>query len=508
MLAVTPASAQTITAVMSSGLRIVDPVMSSAAIANVHGYMIYDTLLGTDALFKVQPQMAEKWEISPDGKTYTFTLREGLKWHDGAPVKSEDCVASIKRWGEVDIMGQVLMTLVTHIKVVDDRTFQIVVRTPTDVVLSSLAKIGTRTAFMMPKRVAETPSSEAIKENVGSGPFKFVAAEFRPGIKVVYEKNKDYVPRTEPPSWTAGGKVVNVDRVEWVTMPDELTATNALLNGEIDYIENMPYDLLPMVEGKAGFKVEVLDKLGLWTYYRFNFLHPPFNDKLIRRAAMYAVGQEDILNALTGNPKYHRTCTAIFGCDTVYASNYGSDFLIPANPEKAKELLKEANYDGTPVVILHPTDNKTVSTQPVVIANALRKAGFTVNLQSMDWQTLTTRRASKKRPAEGGWNLHATNGPIVGITDPLRNQAVATNGERAWFGWPDFPSIQALRDKFAVTADPIELKALATEIQKQVIDEGVVVPNGQFTIPTAYSTKLSGILESPAALFWNVKKAQ
>ncbi len=89
-------------------------------------------------------------------------------------------------------------------------------------------------------------------------------------------------------------------------MPDELTATNALLNGEIDYIEAMPYDLLPMVESRSGFKVEILDKLGLWTYYRFNFLHPPFNNKLIRRAAMHAVGQEDILKALTGNPKYHQ----------------------------------------------------------------------------------------------------------------------------------------------------------------------------------------------------------
>ncbi len=197
MLVATSASAQTITAVMSSGLRVVDPVVSSAAITNVHGYMIYDTLLGTDAQFKVQPQMAEKWDISPDGKIYTFTLRDGLKWHDGAPVKAEDCVASIKRWGEVDIMGQVLMTLVTDMKVVDDKTFQIVVRTPTDVVLSSLAKIGTRTAFMMPRRVAETPSSQPIKENIGSGPFKLVASEFKPGIKVVYEKNKDYVPRKE-----------------------------------------------------------------------------------------------------------------------------------------------------------------------------------------------------------------------------------------------------------------------------------------------------------------------
>lgn len=508
LFAAYPSFAQTITAVMQSGLRVTDPILSSAAITNIHGYMIYDTLLGTDSNYKVQPQMAEKWEISPDGKTYTFTLRNGLKWHDGAPVTADDCVASIKRWGQQDIMGQVLMGLVTDMKVVDDKTFQIVVKQPTGVVLSSLAKIGTRTAFMMPKRVAETPASQPIKEYIGSGPFKFVASEFKPGLKVVYEKNKDYVPRSEPASWTAGGKVVNVDRVEWVSMPDDLTASNALLNHEIDYLEVLPYDLLPMFEGNKDIKVQVLNKLGLWTYYRFNFLFPPFNNRLIRQAAMYAVGQEDILKALASDPKYYRTCPAVFGCGTPYASTYGEAMLVPSNIEKAKQLLKEAKYDGSPVVILHPTDNKQVSSQPVVIAAALRKAGFNVDLQSMDWQTLTTRRASKKSPAEGGWNIHATTGPLVGITDPLRNQAVATNGSKAWFGWPDFPKIEALRDTFAVTSDPAELKKIAEEIQKQVIDEGVVVPLGQFVIPTGYSTKLTGVLESPLALFWNVSKAK
>lgn len=506
LLTVAPANAQTITAVMQSGLRVMDPIMSSAAITNIHGYMIYDTLLGTDTNYKVQPQMAEKWQVSPDSKTYTFTLRNGLKWHDGAPVKSEDCVASIKRWGEQDLMGQVMMGLVADIKVLDDKTFQIVLKEPSDIVLNALAKIGTRTAFMMPKRIAETPSAQPIKEYVGSGPFKFVAAEFKPGLKVVYEKNKEYVPRSEPASWTAGGKVVYVDRVEWVAMPDDMTAVNALLNREIDYIELVPFDLLPMLEGKKEVKVAILDKLGLWTYMRFNFLYPPFNNRLIRQAAMYAVRQENVLKALASDPKYYKTCAAVFGCGTPYASTYGTEIVVPSNLDKAKQLLKDAKYDGTPVVILHPTDNKQVSTQPVVIADALRKAGFTVDLQSMDWQTLVTRRASDKPPAEGGWNIHATTGPLVGITDPLRNQAVAANGKRAWFGWPDVPKIEELRQQFARTSNPADAKKIAEEIQRLVIDEGVVVPQGQFVLPTAYSANLTGVLDSPVAFFWNIKK--
>jgi len=501
-----PAGAQTITAVMHSGLRVLDPIITTAYITRNHGYMIFDTLLAVDAHNKIQPQMVEKWVISADGKTYTFTLRKGLKWHDGPSVKAEDCIASIKRWAEQDKMGQIMMTLVADMRAVDERTFRVVLKEPTDVVLSALAKPSGLAPFMMPKRIAETPSTTPIKEHIGSGPFKFVAAEFKPGVKVVYEKNRDYVPRREPPSWGAGGKVVYVDRVEWVTMPDHMTTVNALLNGEIDYMENVPYDLLPMVEGKKDIKVEVLDKLGYHTMYRFNHLHPPFNNKRIRQAAMYAVGQEDVLKALVGNPKYYKTCAAVFGCGSPYESSAGADMIVPSNMEKARQLLKEAKYDGTPVVLLQPTDVAVIAAQPVVIASALRKAGFTVDMQAMDWMTLVTRRASMEPPAKGGWNLFSTNWLIVDVLDPLRSAAAAANGKGAWFGWPDVPKIEELRLKFARTSNPAEKKKLAEEIQKLIIDEGVLVPMGQFTVPTAYRTSLTGVLESPVPFFWNIKK--
>ena len=502
-----PANAQTITAVMHSALRVLDPVITTAHIVRNHGYMIYDTLLATDENDQIQPQMAEKWMVSEDGKKYTFTLRSGLQWHDGQPVEAEDCVASIKRFAEQDKMGQVLMTLVTDMKVVDDRTFQIALKEPTEVVLTALAKPSGLACFMMPKRIAETPSATTIKEHIGSGPFKFIAAEFQPGIKAVYEKNKDYVPRSEPASGNAGGKVVHVDRVEWVTMPDHMTTTNALLAGEIDYMEWVPFDLLPMVEGRKDIKVAMIEKQGFQTMYRFNHLHPPFDNKLIRQAAMYAVGQEDVLKALVGNPKYYKTTPAVFGSGTPFESSAGAEMVVPSNVEKAKELLKQANYDGTPVVLLQPTDVITIAAQPVVIASALRKAGFTVDMQAMDWMTVVTRRAVMEPPAKGGWSLFSTNWLIVEIMDPLRSAIAAANGRKAWFGWPDVPEIEELRMKFARTLDPAEQKKLAEEIHKRLLDEGVLVPLGQFYIPSAYRADLTGVLESPVPFFWNMKKA-
>src|SRR6202795_3916861 len=221
------ADAKTITAVMHSDLRIIDPGFTGAYITRDHGYMVYDTLLATDSSFKIQPQMAD-WKVSDDKLTYTFTLREGLKWHDGSPVTAEDCVASLKRWSKNETMGQTLMDFTASLEATDDTTITLKLKEPYGLVLESIGKPSSVIPFMMPKRLAETPPGQQVKEQVGSGPFKFVQAEFQPGVKAVYVKNADYVPRKEPPSWTSGGKVVKVDRVEWITMADAQTAVNAL----------------------------------------------------------------------------------------------------------------------------------------------------------------------------------------------------------------------------------------------------------------------------------------
>src|SRR6202165_4601051 len=238
------AAGKTITAVMHSDLRVIDPGFTTACITRDHGYMVYDTLLATDSNFKVQPQMAD-WKVSDDKLTYTFTLREGLKWHDGSPVTAEDCVASLKRWSKNETMGQTLMDFTASLEATDDTTITLKLKEPYGLVLESIGKPSSVVPFMMPKRLAETPVGQQIPEQIGSGPFKFVKAEFQPGVKAVYEKNTDYVPRREPPSWTAGGKVVKVDRIEWITMPDAQTAVNAVQSGDIDFIESPAFEMLP-----------------------------------------------------------------------------------------------------------------------------------------------------------------------------------------------------------------------------------------------------------------------
>jgi peptide/nickel transport system substrate-binding protein len=504
------AGKKTVSAVMHSDLRIIDPLFTTAYITRDHGYMVYDTLLATDSNFKVQPQMAE-WKVSDDKLTYTFTLRDGLKWHDGPPVTAEDCVASLKRWGKNDNMGQKLMDFTASIEAPDAKTIVLKLKEPYGLVLESIAKPSSYVPFMMPKRLADTPVGKQMEEQIGSGPFKFIKAEFQPGVKSVYEKNTDYVPRKEPPSWTSGGKVVKVDRVEWITMADGQTAVNALQSGDIDFMENPPFDLLPVLESNPDIKMEVLNKFGFQTLGRMNFLLPPFDNVKVRRAALLAINQKDVLDALVGNPKYQEQCGAFFVCNTPLATDVGAgDITKGGNVEAAKKALAESGYDGTPIVIMAPGDVVTLAAQPVVVAQQLRAAGFKVDLQQTDWQTVVSRRTSQKPTSEGGWNMFFTNWVAADVMNPIVNFSIGGRGKNGgWFGWSEDPKIEKLKDQFARSSSLEEQKKIATEIQQEAYDQVTYIPLGQYTIPSAWRKSISGVLDGPATpIFWNIDKSE
>jgi peptide/nickel transport system substrate-binding protein len=503
------AAGKTISAVMHADLR-TPGMMTTAYIVRDFGYMIFDTLLAQDSSFKIQPQMAE-FKISDDKLTYTFTLRDGLKWHDGAPVTAEDCVASLKRWGKADGMGQKLMDFTASIEASDAKTITLKLKEPYSLVLESIGKPSSLVPFMMPKRMAESPTDKPLPELIGSGPFKFVPGEFQPGVKAVFEKNADYVPRKEPSSWTSGAKVVKVDRVEWITMADAQTAVNALQSGDIDFLEIVPFDMVPVLAANKDIKIETSNQLGFQTVGRMNFLLPPFDNVKVRRAALLAMNQKDVLDALIGNPEYFKICGSFYMCGTPLATDAGSESLVKGNGmAEAKKLLAESGYDGTPIVVMAPGDVVTLKAQPVVAAQALRTAGFKVDLQATDWGTVVSRRASQKPVKEGGWNMFFTNWAGADVINPIVNFAIGGRGKNGgWFGWAEDPKIEQLKDAFARAATPEEQKKIAADIQKEAFDQVIYIPLGEYTQPSAWRKSLTGVLDGPATpVFWNIDKKE
>jgi peptide/nickel transport system substrate-binding protein len=338
-----------------------------------------------------------------------------------------------------------------------------------------------------------------------------VQAEFQPGVKAVYEKNKDYLPRKEAPSWTSGAKVVKVDRVEWITMADAQTAVNALQSGDIDFMEIPPFDLVPVLAANKDLKVEILSKLGFQTIGRMNFLYPPFDNVKVRRAAFMAMNQKDVLDAMVGNPEYYKICGAVFGCGAPLATEVGSESLVKGNGmAEAKKLLAESGYDGTPVVLLAPGDVVTLKAQPIVAAQLLRAAGFKVDVQAADWQTVVSRRANQKPPKEGGWNMFFTNLTAADVVNPVGHLQISGKGTKGgWFGWPEDARMEAMRDAFARSSSPEEQKKIAGEIQSEVYDQVIYIPLGQYLLTSAWRKSLSGILDGPATpVFWNIDKSE
>ena len=488
-------------------LRILDPITTTAYITRNHGYMVYDTLFATDAKFQVQPQMVDKYEISKDQLTYTFTLRDGLRFHDGQPVRSADCIASVERWAKRDALGQKLAEATQSWKAVNDKTFTLTLKRPFPLTLEALAKPSSNVPFIMPERIAKTDAFTNITDPTGSGPFKFVKEEWVPGNKVVYVKNTDYVPRKEPPSWAAGGKVVKVDRVEWIYIPDSATAAAALNAGEVDWWEQLPPDLIPVLAKNKDIKVENIDPLGSIGLLRFNFMYPPFNNEKMRQALLYVIDQNDYVLGIAGDPKNGHPCYSYFTCGTPLASEVGAAPLKGKRDfAKAKELIKEAGYKGEKIVIIDATDQPIVHSQSLLTVETLKKLGLNAEVQAGDWGTLITRRTSKAPVDKGGWSIFHTW--LVGpdVTSPAVNFAVRGNGQKAWFGWPDDPKIEQLREAWFNATDAASAKKAAEAVQARAFEFVPYIPTAQFILPTAYRTNLSGVIIAPMTLMWNVEK--
>lgn len=499
-----PAQADPVNAkvVMHAPLRVLDPVLTNAYITRNHGYMVYDTLFSLDAASRPQPQMVDTWTVSPDQLTYVFTLRPGLTFHDGAPVTGEDVVASLARWAQRDPVGSRLAAVTERMDSPSADTFRIVLTKPYGLLLDALAKPGSPVPFIMPRRIATTPPSEAIKETVGSGPYKFVQAEFQAGVKAAYVKNTAYTPRKEPASRFAGGKIAMFDRIDVVNVPDAQTAVNALRQGEVDFVENVAPDLLPQLDGVKTVTVQSYGDASETYTLRMNWKQPPLDNVKVRRAVLAALYQADYLDASLGDPRFYKLCGAMLSCISAYQTETGATQTRPANLDQARALLKDSGYAGEKIVVLHPTDVRSLSSLAPVTAQALRSIGMTVEVQSMDWATLLSRRSKDAPLAGGGWSIFHSSLTSMDLLNPIVNANLDGRGEGGYPGWTKDDTIQRLRAEFESASGLEAQKRIAAQIQARAYDQVMFVPLGGYSEFKAYDKKFDGMVAAPLPLFW------
>ncbi len=501
-----PDSARTLRFVPQANLSVLDPIFTTAQPTVNHGWAIYDLLFGVNAKLEPRPQMAEGYTLSDDRRTYLIKLRDGLKFHNGEPVRAQDCAPSLKRWAARETIGQTVFQYVDECVAADDRTIRVTLKRPIPIFIDAIARGGASVAFMMPEHIARTDPFKQISDTTGSGPFKFVAGEFVPGARVVYARNADYVPRQEPADWMTGGKVAHFDRVEWRVIPDSGTAAAALQSGEVDWYEQVEPDLVALLRRNANITIGSHNPTGYNAVMRFNHLHPPFNNVAVRRAVIMAIDQRDYLVPVTaGDPTAYTVCKSMFPCGSQYGKEVGVE-AMQGNIEKARQMLQASGYNGEKAVLLNPTDLTTVAPLGNVTFDVMKKIGLNVEMIATDWGTVVQRRTSREPVEKGGWSVIHTWAPSTIRYTPAEHSQIRGLGPTAWFGWYKDDTIEAMTRQFLEAPDQPTRDAIVLEINKRAFDQVPCVPLGMFDIRMAWRKDLAGLIQATGPYFWNVKR--
>ena len=489
------AAQRTLRFVPYSNLIATDPVWSISVISLEHAFMTCDQLYGIDDRFVPRPQMAAGHEVSDDGLRWRFALRDGLRFHDGEPVRAADCVASIARWAKRDPFGQRMAALADEMRVTGDRDFEIRLKRPFAQMLYGL---GATTCFIRPERLARTDAFQQITDQTGSGPFRFLPDEFMSGSRVAYARHDGYVPRQEPPVMWSGGKMAYFDRVEWHILPDAATAAAALRTGEVDWVERPLLDLVPALQKAPGVTVRNLHPLGLFSILWLNTAAPPFDNPKLRHALLPAVQQTDFMLAVVGDqPDLMRDGVGFFTPASPFASAAGLDVLTgPRSLATARRLVAESGYKGERVVLMVSDVPESIAMAQVAQA-LFKELGLVVDYQTMDYGTLAARSRSTDPAVRAGWSCYCIAWAGLWPTNPGSNVPLA--------GYTPDPAMAALRAQWFEAADLPTQKAVADRMQLRAVEQPPFIPLGQFFVPHAFRSKLSGFVPAPITAFWNVR---
>lgn len=488
-----------------ANLTALDPVWTTAVITYNHAYMVYDTLYGYDGAGSIRPQMCAGHDVSPDGLTWTFTLRDGLTFHDKEKVLARDCVRSIQRWGSRDSFGQHLMRYINEIVALDDTRFVFRLKKPCPQLLFGL---GARQCFVMPERVASRPGTEQLSDTTGSGPFRFLKDEWVSGARSAYARFDSYVPRQEPPAFFAGGKVANFERVEWIVQPDPATAAAALQKNEVDWVETPLIDLCPMLKKSPGVYTAVVDPGGWLMFMVLNHLTPPFDNAVIRQAILVALDQQAFVDSVVGDQKELAIVpTGLFAPTMPMASNAGLERLTGHRDiARAKQMIADSGYKGEPVMIMAPTDQHAQSQMSQVARELFQSIGLKVDYQAMDWGSVVTRRANQNPINQGGWGAFITVMSPLTAANPGSMLSLRGNGRKGWFGWPTDDRLEQLREAWFDAPDFAAQKAIAEQVQLRYFETVPFLTLCRMNQPMAFRSDIKDVVSASFPVFWGIRR--
>ena len=491
----------TLTFVPVADLTVLDPFFALPDVTAEHSNLIYDTLWAMDDTFTPQLQMLDRAVTEDGGRRWVLTLRDGLHFHDGQPVRADDVVASIRKWAARDVLGMRLISLTEALEPTSDKVVVFRLKQPFPLLPTALSKPAAFAAYILPRRIAEVAGAGKSFEPIGSGPYRYVAAERLIGSRVVYARFEHYKPRPEPISYFAGGKIAAFDRVVWNIIPDPAIAVASLQQGETDWVSDVSPDIAPLLRKSPNVVVQVQDFIGGDLIMRFNALWPPFDNPAIRRAVLPAINQADFMTAIAGDDtSLWRDHVGVFSVGKPMSTDAGVD-VMAGDVNKSRQLLKAAGYAGERIVVMSASDYPSLSAAAEVGADLLKRIGFNVDLQAFDYGSMMQRRENRSKPSEGGWNVFFAWFSGYNRYTPAAHLGLSS----AFPGWPKIDEIETLRDKWTNATDVAAQKDIARQIQLLVWRDVPFIPLGEYFPLTAFQKDLAGV-QKGLPQFFNVRR--
>jgi peptide/nickel transport system substrate-binding protein len=399
-----------------------------------------------------------------------------------------------------DSLGRMLLAATADLRAADARRFALTLKAPFPLMLEVLGKPNAPVPFMMPERIMRAAGDGRITEITGSGPFAFRASEWRNGDRMTLARNPHYRPRAEPADFLAGGRQVRIEQLILRVMPDDGTAASALLAGEIDYMQYLPFDRIAQLERNRAIRVMQLGGIDMFQgNFRLNHASGPFTDPAVRRVLWKLVDQGEILQAIGIPERFsHRgACPSFWMCGAPEETAAGAE-VARFSVEAAQAALARTAYRGEPVVMLQVSGSISQTAGQVLAAN-MRKAGFTVEEQSMDWGTVLARRAKRE-----GWSLFPVYSNGVDMASPLNHFYVANNCAD-YPGWSCDAGIGGMLHDYARAPDAAARMLIAERIQRSAYDLVPSVMWGQFSRPAGYRARLRNLIPSSFPMFWQAE---
>ncbi|MCR8726100.1 ABC transporter substrate-binding protein [Frigidibacter sp. ROC022] len=468
-----------------------DPMVSTKDIVSIVTQHIVETLYTFDENWAVAPLLAKDMPtISADGKVYDIPLRTGITFQDGSSLDSADVVASLERWLKVASRGKTVADKVQSVEANGPDAIRITMSEPYAPLLSLLA-FSNSAAAIYPEEIVKD-AGDTLPKVVGTGPYE--VAEHVPDQYLQLVKFDGFVPREDPASGWAGKRGQVPGEIRFVPVPDPNTRVEGLLSGQFDFADGLPAESYDRIAASDVAEPLLLQPFG-WPVWAINHKDGLLTDLKIRQALQAALPFDDMLFAAFGDDKFFKTDGAMYPEGWAYYTDAGTELYNQNDPAKAKALLEEAGYDGTPLRILTSRQYEFHYKMAEVAKQALEAAGFTVQMDVVDWATLGQRRND---PAL--WDIYITHSPF--LPEPALTDM--------WFptsriGWNDPVEVE-LGKQFTTETDPAKRKEIFAKMQAENYKDVGFIKVGNFNALEGQAKALKGVEPSPWPFFWNASK--